>query len=424
MDSTGHAYVAGSDLGGFPTTSPAFQRSIPGTESPFVAKLATDGRSLVYGTYVGGEYFDEAYAIALDSADNAYITGFTGSAQFPTTAPHGFVAYQPVNDNIGFSQNGTSAFVSKLNTTGSALIYSTYLGSMITDSSFAEGFGIALDPTGNAYVTGTTSSIYFPTTPGAFQSARTWTRWIPTRLRQRSSAKLNTTGSDLVYSTYLGENDIATSIAVDTTGEAWVTGGTNSAAATRVQPGFPLLNPLPGFSTNGNEEAFVTEFNPLGQPVYSTTFGGGGGTVYGTAIAVNPQTRDVFFTGGTAANDTPITPGAYQTTFPDGDSSYFVTKLWPLSITPDITNLQFPQTPVGSSSTLPTVTLTNTGLTSFTFSAMTMGGADARQFSEVNSCGALRWRRANRVSLRWSSRRRRRRPTAATSASTSPIPRA
>src|SRR5438876_470157 len=136
---------------------------------------------LIYSTYLGGSSFDVAVGIAVDAAGNAYVTGDTFSSNFPTTAG----AFQTTLD--GF----LAAFVTKLNPTGSALVYSTYLGG----SAFDEGLGIAVDAAGNAYVTGDTTSTDFPTTTGAFQATAggALDAFVP---------KIDVSGTALVYSTY------------------------------------------------------------------------------------------------------------------------------------------------------------------------------------------------------------------------------
>src|SRR5204863_6336 len=143
-------------------------------------KLNPTGTALVYSTYLGGSDFDTGVGIAVDTSGNAYVTGRALSTNFPTTAG----SFQTT---LG---GGGDAFVTKLNPTGSGLVYSTFLGGSRGQE---EGFEIAADAVGNAYVTGFTSSTDFPTTAGAFQ----------TTIGSTHSAfvtKLNPTGSALVYS--------------------------------------------------------------------------------------------------------------------------------------------------------------------------------------------------------------------------------
>ena len=159
MDSTGSAYVTGyTSSTDFPTAN-AFQgknASGPFGDDAFVAKLSPTGSALVYSTYLGGSGNDAGFDIAVDSAGNAYVTGFTSSTDFPTA--NGLQSIE------GGFENG-DAFVTKFNAAGSALDYSTYLGGGGSD----HGESIAVDSAGNAYVTGPTLSTDFPTV-NAFQS--------------------------------------------------------------------------------------------------------------------------------------------------------------------------------------------------------------------------------------------------------------
>src|SRR5438477_2498195 len=155
VDAAGSAYVTGSTSSAdFPTAN-ALQAAKAGFQNAFVTKLNPTGSALVYSTYLGGSRGDEGFGIAVDAAGSAYVTGGTGSADFPTTAG----AFQT-------TYGGGDAFVTKLNATGTALVYSTYLGGSRGDG----GFGIAVDAAGSAYVTGSTNSTDFPTTPGAIQT--------------------------------------------------------------------------------------------------------------------------------------------------------------------------------------------------------------------------------------------------------------
>lgn len=164
VDAAGSAYVTGQTESGlsstkvFPVTPGAFQTADEGIPDAFVTKLTPDGSALAYSTFLGGDVRDQGQSIAVDASGNAYVTGSTQSLNFPTARP-----IQPALGGSG----SFDAFVTKLNETGTALVYSTYLGSLSRD----EGFHIALDTSGNAYVTGQTYSANFPTTPGAFQTS-------------------------------------------------------------------------------------------------------------------------------------------------------------------------------------------------------------------------------------------------------------
>jgi hypothetical protein len=257
VDSGGNAYVTGMTSSiGFPTTTGAYQTSYGGgiRGNAFVAKLNWSGSalSLVYSTYLGGQHLggsaiDVGYGIAVNSAGNAYVTGFTMSTNFPI-----YKAYQATNKATLASAGNPTAFVASLNSTGSKLVYSTYLGGSTAD----EGLGIAVDAAGNAYVTGETWSTDFPTA-NPFQGTNN-----ATPITQDTTAfvaSLNSTGSKLVYSTYLGGSgsEYGDGIAVDRAGNAYVTGGTYSTD-------FPTVNPCQATNNAAppNTTAFVAKISP------------------------------------------------------------------------------------------------------------------------------------------------------------------
>jgi hypothetical protein len=241
VDSAGDAYVTGITAStNFPTAHP-LQATSGANNDAFVAKLNPAGSALVYSTYLGGSDYDSADAIAVDSAGNAYVTGTTASTNFPTANPL----------RATFGGGGYDAFVAKLNSTGSALVYSTYLGGSGDDL----GNGIAVDSAGNAYVTGSTRSSNFPTA-NPLQAT-----YGGAYLGNAFVAKLNPAGSALVYSTYLGGSgyygDQGDGIAVDAAGDAYVTGHTSST-------NLPTANPLQATYGGGNSDAFVAKLNPAG----------------------------------------------------------------------------------------------------------------------------------------------------------------
>jgi hypothetical protein len=193
----------------FPTTPGAIDSSLGGYEDVIVTTLDATGSSLVYSTYLGGNSDDQAYAIAVDGAQSAYVTGWSYSTDFPTTAN--------VFDRV---RDSSEAFVTKFSPSGLGLTYSTYLGG----SSAEEGRGIGVDANGNAYVGGRTYSSDFPITANALDAT------FNGGLDDTFVTKLNVAGSGLSYSTYLGGNsyDEGEALALDAAGNAYLAGATSS----------------------------------------------------------------------------------------------------------------------------------------------------------------------------------------------------
>ncbi len=306
-DGAGGAYVTGQTAGGtpvFPTTVGAFDTSFNGQTDVFVTKLnATGSAPLSYSTFLGGAQNESGDGIAVDGAGSAYVTGRTAASAFPTTAG----AFDTSHNG------GDDVFVTKLNATGSAPTYSTFLG----DNGADRGFGITFDASGSAYVTGETQSNDFPTTLGAFDTVRNGNDAFVTKLNATGTAPLS-------YSTFLGGTSSETGfgIALDSTGNAYVTGETTSTT-------FPTTVGAFDTSFNGNSDAFVTKLNATGSaPLSYSTFLGGSNGDMGQGIAVDAP-NSVYVTGETnsgGANPFPTTAGAFDTTFnTDGDA--FVTKL-------------------------------------------------------------------------------------------------
>ena len=317
VDTAGNAYVTGSTFSiDFPTTQGAFQTTLVGFHGvAFVTKLNSTGSGLVYSTYLGGAIEERGQAIAVDIAGNAYVTGRTFSKNFPTTPG----AFQPTPDPLA----GNSAFVTKLNPTGSALVYSTYLGGNNDD----QGLGIAVDAAGNAYVAGQTRSSTFPTTPGAFQ------RFEGGGLNDPDAfvTKLNPLGSALVYSTYLGGGspDHATGIALDAAGNAYVTGNTSSVEFPTTPGAYQTTFGGSNGVLTSSGDAFVVKLDPTGSALIYSTFLGGSGDDIAYGIALD-SSGNAYVVGATASTDFPTTPGAFQTTFGGGETHVFVAKVNPL----------------------------------------------------------------------------------------------
>jgi hypothetical protein len=264
--------------------------------------------SLSYSTYLGASLGDGGAAITVDSTGAAYVTGFVGSADFPST-PGAF--------DTSFNAGDSDAFVTKLDPAGSDLVYSTYLGG----SSYDSGLDISVDAAGAAYVAGGSSSMDFPATPGAFGTSANgdFDAFV---------TKLSPTGA-LAYSTYLGGSSIdsATGVEVDAAGGAYVTGNTFSTD-------FPTTLGAFDRSDNSRSDAFVARLNPAGSALtYSTYLGG---VLYDTGwdIAFDAQGA-MYVVGVTHSPDFPATAGAFDTSFDLGDpfpsprADAFVTKLTP-----------------------------------------------------------------------------------------------
>ncbi len=294
VDASGCAYVTGEAGLDFPTQG-AYQTTNQGAYDAFVTKLNSAGNGLIYSTYLGGTSEEYGHGIAVDASGYAYVTGTTGSSNFPTQG-----AYQTT------IQGAYDLFVTKLNSLGNGLIYSTYLGG----SDANEGFGIAVDASGCAYVTGRTSSTDFPT-QGAYQTTNHGGYDVIV-------TKLNSSGNGLIYSTYLGGSDwdYSFGIAIDASGYAYVTGQTYSSD-------FPTQG---AYQTDqGGCDAFVTKFNSSGNGLTYSTYLGGSSFDMGFGIAVDAS-RCAYVTGLTESTNFPI-QGAYQTG--QGAADGFVSKLCP-----------------------------------------------------------------------------------------------
>ena len=399
VDSSGSAYVAGfTNATDFPTQNP-FQSGCVlalygNCDSPaFVTKLSADGSSLVYSTYLqgtvpgspgnSGSYLTDVspYAIAVDSSGSAYITGITNSPVFPVTQ-NAFLqscvlAYyeaSPYTLCYGY------AFVTKLSGDGSSLVYSTYLGGAIASVYGQEsvGTGIALDSGGQAYISGWTNCTNFPTM-NAFQGS----------LQGGNSAfvtELTADGSALLYSTYLGgtltgyggASTTAAGIAVDSSGDIYVTGSTNTTD-------FPTANPLQATCGSCDEAstAFVTKFNAGGSGLAYSTYLGGSGDDNASAIAVD-STGNAYVTGNTQSSNFP-TVNPIQATYAGGYGDAFVAKISTaapiVSLSP--ATLAFGPQQLGTTSGSQTETVTNTGAGNLTISTVTTGGTNAADFSKT-----------------------------------------
>jgi len=324
VDGAGNAYVTGyTESSNFPTTAGAFDTSYNGGDSDaFVVKLNAAGTGLTYATFLGGSgYYESGKGIVVDGAGNVYVTGYTGSSDFPTTAGAFDTSYNGDCDD---------AFVVKLNAAGTGLAYATLLGgsgyACYWDGS-ERGSGIAVDGAGNAYVTGSTYSSDFPTTAGAFDTTcgtdgacDPWYDDFMGTWEPRADAfvvKLNAAGTGLAYATFLGGSgwcgDQGYGIVVDGAGNAYVTGYTESSD-------FPTTAGAFDMSYNGGDsDAFVVKLNAAGTGLAYATFLGGSGSSCvcggerGSGIVMDGA-GNVYVTGSTYSSDFPTTPGAFDTT--------------------------------------------------------------------------------------------------------------
>lgn len=313
VDTAGYAYVTGQTQStDFPIVNP-LQPNRAGNYDAFVAKLSPSGSALAYSTYLGGSDYDSARAIAVDATGRVVLMGQTRSADLPTHA-----ALQP---QLGGEND---AFVAKLEASGSAFAFSTYLGGSDDDLPFTDApladpptspsFDLDLDPENAIYLAGTTESLDFPTANAlqpAFGGAR-----------DGFVAKLDPSGATLVYSTYLGRlsGDTARGIDVDRFGNAYVIGGTRSTD-------FPTTGGVAQPQNGGFYDAFVLKLDRTGTQLLYSTFLGGTAAEGGEAIAVDVA-GNAHVLGHTRSSDFP-TADAFQPQFGGGIVDTFVAKLDP-----------------------------------------------------------------------------------------------
>ena len=324
VDAAQNAYITGfaNSTTNFPTKN-AYQASSAGAGEVFVTKLSSAG-ALVYSTYIGGQGTDEAAGIAIDSAGNAYVTGRTTSLNYPVVS-----AYQTA---LGGTQD---AFLTKLNASGNALVYSTFLGgnanTTYVGATGEYGYGVAVDSSGSAYVAGWTASTNFPTV-NAFQANRSAApagcdATVDVNKCARSEAfvsKFSASGTSLIYSTYLGgtEYDEAYAIAIDGSGSAYVTGTSTSA-------NFPTKSPKQ-VNNSGNGDAFIAKLSAAGNSLVYSTFLGGVGQDLGYSLVVDGA-GNAYVAGVTASANFPVvTPAqSFNAGLGGSNTDGFVTKVSP-----------------------------------------------------------------------------------------------
>ena len=307
IDIAGNAYITGyTESENYPTTLGAFDRTINSQYIPYcnggsdiiVTKLNGSGTALVFSTLIGGSEHQDALSIVVDSYGNSYITGWTNSPDFPVTSGSFDTLYHGFGD----------AFVTKINSSGSALIYSCFLGGTYSNFGWPggnHGKSIAIDSSGNAYITGYTESIDFPTTPGAFNRNLHTTN--NSEYYDAFVSKLNSSGSALIYSTFIGGDsvDYSHSIVLDKDRNAYILGSTRSR-------NFPVSQEA--FNSNfsgGFYDIFLTKLDSSGASLNYSSYIGGASDEYGYGLALD-KIGNAYVTGFSLSSNYPTTPGAFS----------------------------------------------------------------------------------------------------------------
>lgn len=313
LDGNGDIYGTGFSRNNFCITPGVFDTSYNGQAlfgDVFVFKLSSNGSNLIYSTYIGGSDDEVGNGIVVNSAGHAFVTGGTASANFPVTAGVYDTQYN-CGPRSPFVRG--DAFVLELNTTGTALDFSTFLGG----SSVDEGVGIVIDANNNSYVTGYSTSNDFPV-----QNAFVATYGGTVGGYDGFITKLNSTGTALVYSTYLcgAGADAGLSITLNAANEAFVTGFTESS-------GFPTTAGAYDQTHNGGEDVFAVRLSAAGNAAIYSTFLGGTQGERPHKIVINSG-NEAFITGGTSSANFPVTAGAYDITYNGGATGdVFVCRL-------------------------------------------------------------------------------------------------
>lgn len=293
VDDQGCAYVTGWTPAGFPVTPGVFQGTTGGGIDAFIAKFSEDGSSLLFSSYLGGSGNDFGYGVQVDSNREVYLTGNTASTDFPVTAGAFQTTYQG---------GANDAFLTKVSSDGSQLIYSTYIGGSGDDGAF----GVVLDVNQNPCVVGRTGSSNFPVTAGAFQTSYGGGTY------DAFAVKLNSNGSSLIYSTFIGGSGTDVGWfrnAIDSVGRVYLTGYTSSS-------NFPTTPGAYQTSYSGGSNCiFVTKLSPDGSAAEFSTYIGGSENDVGEGVYLSSE-GDVFVGGYSSSADFPVTAGAYQTVYP------------------------------------------------------------------------------------------------------------
>jgi len=358
VDSSGNAYITGGTASGsqFPKQTP-FQSHAGGLLDAFVAKINPAGSALVYSSWLGGQDDEQGYAIAVDTNGNAYVAGevfdYGNTASFPLL--------NPLQALFGGGEN--DGFLAKINASGSAPVFVTFLGGSDNDTAF----GITLDASNNVCLTGQTRSTDFPTTFNAQQPENGGGLDFGTA--DAFVTKISSSGASLLYSTYFGgsSDEAGYAVAVDNSGQIYLTGYTVSDLDFPITPGADQP-----FYSGGASAAFVTKINPAAPGpsglIYSTYFGGSGGAFgngdFGSGIAVDTN-GNFYVCGGTDSPDLVTTSGAFQRIYGGGYSDAFVAEFFsPADLSVSILASTNPVL-VGSNLTY-TLQVNNNGRTTFT----------------------------------------------------------
>lgn len=306
VDNLGNTYVTGVTTGGFPTTPGVFDDTYNGSYDAFVTKLNSNATMIVFSTYIGGSFMsfigDRGQCIAVDNAYNVYVAGQTESNNFPTTA----LSY----DN---SFNGqTDIFLTKFNSSGSALIYSTFIGG----SSVEYVFDIILAPDNRVYLTGYTFSNNYPVSPGCYDNTYACCN------QNVIVSSISPDGTTLDYSTYIGSTSIAYGISADNNKNIYITG---------IASNLYVTTPCAYDETHngGSFDAFVTKLDSALTTLLYSTYIGGSGSDYSYYIQ-STAPDEVCITGWTQSLNYPTSPGCYDNSHggaSGGNTDLFVSKL-------------------------------------------------------------------------------------------------
>ncbi len=295
VDNVGNVYVTGLTMSpSFPSTG-GFDSSLGGVQDAFIAKVNADGTSLAWASYLGGSGSEYGFNLVVDQDGNVYVTGDTYSVDFPTTGG--------IDSTLGGTKD---AFVTKVGSDGSAIVWSTYLGGSGED----RGNVIAIDSSGDVYVCGFTGSSDFPAINGFNNTfGGSWDAFV---------TRINSAGSSIVWSSYLGggSSEEANGIALDSMGNVYVTGQTGSVD-------FPIIRAVDS-TYAGGYDAFITKINGSGTTVAWSSYLGGTADDYGYGVAVDGS-GSVYVTGATNSSDFAMS-GGFDITY-GGRSDCFIAKI-------------------------------------------------------------------------------------------------